>query len=72
MTAYTVPDDVILAEGAWSETYLDDTNRAMFANAASHPGGGAGRGRYCAPRLTGGFAVERIRRSLAGPLAEAA
>jgi autotransporter passenger strand-loop-strand repeat protein len=60
--------DVIVAEGALSETYLDDDNRGMFLNAETYrdlyPGAEAEQGRYCAPRLEDGFEVESIRRKL--------
>ena len=55
--------DVIWAEGAPSETYLDDGNRNLFHNAADWPGqhcrtaGGA----YCAPRLTSGYELQQVR-----------
>ncbi len=59
---------VIWAEGAASESFLDDGSRAMFHNAAEHaalypdappPGG------YCAPRLEGGRQLVELRRRLA-------
>ena len=64
--------DVILAEGAFSETFVDDDSRAMFHNAqefatlypAAVPAG------YCAPRVEDGFALEAVRQrlaALAGP-----
>ena len=61
--------DVILAEGAASETFLDDGSRARFQNAsefaclypdAPEPGG------FCAPVVRDGYAVEAIRHRLAG------
>jgi autotransporter passenger strand-loop-strand repeat protein len=72
--------DVILAEGAPSETYLDEGNRMMFANASTYSGpafsaGGTQHGRYCAPRISDGYQVERIRTGLqawAGKLGQAA
>jgi hypothetical protein len=61
--------DVILAEGAPSETFVDDDSRAMFHNAqeyaALYPGNLAQPARYCAPRLDNGYDVEAVRRSLA-------
>ena len=60
-----VRHDVILAEGAPSETYLEDGNRLMFANAGSYLGGGLEDGGYCALRPADGFAVEKIRMRLA-------
>jgi len=50
--------DVILAEGAWSETYLDDGNRGMFQNAhdyAAPHGLQKQEPRYCAPRWRTGL-----------------
>jgi autotransporter passenger strand-loop-strand repeat protein len=68
--------DVIVAEGALSETYLDDGNRAMFFNAATYrelyPAAIDRPAGYCAPRLEDGFEVEAIRRGLALRAAEAA
>jgi Hint domain len=61
--------DVILAEGAWSETFVDDDSRGMFHNApefaALYPGDVSRPARYCAPRLEEGFEIEAIRRRLA-------
>ncbi len=54
---------VIVAEGAASESYLDDDNRALFANAAEHAGPGA-TGGYCAPRVVDGYRLEAIRSGL--------
>ena len=60
--------DVILAEGAPSETFVDDDSRNMFNNAAEYallfPGPHPSQG-YCAPRVESGFAVEAIRGKLA-------
>jgi len=61
--------DLIFAEGAAAETYIDDDNRGLFHNAheywAAYPERAAGPARYCAPRQDEGFAVERTRRLLA-------
>lgn len=61
--------DVIIAEGAFSETFLDDGNRGMFRNAHEYNAlYGADDGvpvRYCAPRLESGFEVQAVRRRLA-------
>jgi hypothetical protein len=61
--------DVILAEGALSETFVDDDSRAMFHNAheyaALYPEDVARPARYRAPRLEIGYEVEAIRRKLA-------
>jgi ELWxxDGT repeat protein len=62
--------DVILAEGAPSETFIDDDSRFMFHNAHEYaalhrdevaPAAAA----YCAPRLEDGYEVERARRRIA-------
>jgi hypothetical protein len=62
--------DVILAEGAWSETFVDDDSRAMFHNAreyaALYPGEEPRPPRYCAPRLDAGYELDALRRRLAG------
>ena len=61
--------DVIVAEGALAETFIDDDSRCMFHNAAEfhalypnatvqHPV------RYCAPRMEEGYALEALRRNL--------
>ena len=61
--------DVILAEGALSETFVDDDSRAMFHNAHEYallyPEDVARPARYRAPRLEIGYEVEAIRRNLA-------
>jgi hypothetical protein len=61
--------DVLLAEGAWSESFIDDDSRAMFHNAheyrklyAEEPIEPA---RYCAPRLEDGFEIETVRHKIA-------
>ena len=70
--------DVIMAEGAPCETFLDDDNRAIFANAADYPACDPGAhppGQYCAPRVESGPILEAVRRRLAAiamPLARAA
>ncbi len=64
--------DVILAEGAASETFVDDGSRGLFHNAAEcapHPENR--QAEYCAPRLTQGYALEAIRRRLAAHAPEA-
>ena len=60
--------DVIIAEGSFSETFVDDDSRAMFHNAheyrqlyADEPRGTA---RYYAPRLRDGYRVEAARRHI--------
>jgi hypothetical protein len=62
--------DVILAEGAASETFVDDHSRGMFHNAheyyALHPDEVAPAvAYYHAPRLEQGFVVEAVRRRIA-------
>jgi hypothetical protein len=61
--------DVILAEGAPSESFVDDDSRGMFHNAAEYgalyPNAQQVPALYCAPRVTEGFAVEAIRTHLA-------
>ncbi|MCJ2070711.1 Hint domain-containing protein [Methylobacterium sp. J-030] len=63
--------DVLLAEDAPAESFVDDGGRAIFHNAAEHralyPHATAwtGKAAYCAPRVTDGFALEAIRRRLA-------
>ena len=60
--------DVLLAEGAPSESFLDDDSRGMFHNAAEfmrlYPDA-PDPGRFCAPKVTDGYEVEAIRRRLA-------
>ncbi len=59
--------DLILAEGAACETFLDDESRAMFHNASEferlYPD--AGSSGFCAPRVTHGYELEAIRHQLA-------
>ena len=56
--------DVILAEGAASETFIDDGGRGMFHNAADYralyPERVCPSARYCAPRVEDGEALEAI------------
>jgi serralysin len=57
--------DVILAEGAPSETFVDDGSRGGFHNAgefrALYPDAVHGPARYCAPRAEEGAVLEAIR-----------
>ena len=58
--------DVILAEGAPAESYVDDDNRMMFHNGAEvaatrQPGTAAA---YCAPRVEQGPVLEAVRRRI--------
>src|SRR5262249_41163593 len=62
--------DVIIAEGAPSETYLDDGERGKFHNVHEyhllHPDELPGvLARCCAPRLEDGHEVERVRQRIA-------
>jgi hypothetical protein len=60
--------DVIVAEGALSETYLDEDNRGMFQNAEEYEtllsGVPALAAQYCAPRADDGYELEAVRRRL--------
>ena len=61
--------DVIVAEGAFSESFIDDDSRGMFHNAheyyALHPEPVSEPARYCAPRLSEGLEVETARQQIA-------
>jgi hypothetical protein len=61
--------DVLLAEGAPSETFVDDNSRGMFHNAATywaaHPEDAGREAVYCAPRLDSGYELAAIRARLA-------
>ncbi len=61
--------DVILAEGAPSESFVDDDSRGMFHNAHEHallyPDAVRRPAAYCAPRVEDGAALERVRARLA-------
>ena len=61
--------DVIIAEGALSESFVDDDSRGMFHNAheyrALYPEAVPGIAQYCAPRLEDGYEVEAIRQRIA-------
>ncbi len=61
--------DVILAEGAPSETFLDDDSRGLFHNAGDYAARYAGareRGWFCAPVVESGYELEAIRQRLMG------
>ncbi len=62
--------DVIFAEGAPSESFIDDDSRNIFHNAhefhALYPDVPKVPARYCAPRLDAGYEVEAMRRRIAG------
>ncbi len=61
--------DVLIAEGAFSESFVDDDSRGMFQNAhefrAFYPGERQNEAVYCAPRVEDGFKLDRARRRLA-------
>jgi len=61
--------DVIFAEGAMSETFIDDASRSIFHNAQDYarlyPDETSSSPRYCAPRLSDGEQLETIREGLA-------
>ena len=61
--------DVIVAEGALSETFIDDDSRGVFHNAHEYdglyPDDIRQPARYCAPRRDEGHEVEAVRRRLA-------
>jgi len=61
--------DVILAEGAASETFVDDDSRGMFHNAAEYrllyPNAPRPPARYYAPRVEDGELLEAVRQRLA-------
>jgi VCBS repeat-containing protein/autotransporter passenger strand-loop-strand repeat protein/autotransporter-associated beta strand protein len=60
--------DVIIAEGAFSESFVDDDSRAMFHNAHEYamlfPDARPAPARYCAPRRDDGYQVEKARRCI--------
>jgi hypothetical protein len=61
--------DVIIAEGALSESFIDDDSRGMFHNAHEYrilyPKVPQLPARYCAPRCDDGYEVEAARRHIA-------
>jgi VCBS repeat-containing protein len=61
--------DVLIAEGALAESFIDDDTRYMFHNAHEHralyPDAEAGAAQYCAPRLDEGYEVDAARRRIA-------
>lgn len=67
--------DVVLAEGAPSESFMDDDSRGMFHNASEfdvlYPDAGRPDG-FCAPRVEQGAQLEAIRQRLAGVAGEIA
>jgi hypothetical protein len=60
--------DIIIAEGAASETFVDDASRAMFHNAREfkslYPHEVATDALYCAPRIGDGSKLQEVRTKL--------
>jgi hypothetical protein len=60
--------DVIFAEGALSETFIDDESRDTFHNVSEfhmlYPTAAVAPVEYCAPRVEDGYQLEAVRRSL--------
>jgi hypothetical protein len=60
--------DVIIAEGALSESFVDDDSRGMFHNVdeyfVRYPDASNEPPRYCAPRLDDGAEVDAVRRRI--------
>jgi hypothetical protein len=61
--------DVIIAEGALAESFIDDDSRGMFHNAHDYDtlyaDAAPAAAHYCAPRLNEGYEVEAVRQRLA-------
>jgi hypothetical protein len=61
--------DILLAEGAPAESFVDDDSRTMFHNAAEYgvlyPDALRPPARYCAPRVEDGVALASVQRKLA-------
>ena len=57
--------DIILAEGAASESFVDDDSRMIFHNADGFAGRPAEPAVFCAPRVTEGYALHAIRTEIA-------
>jgi hypothetical protein len=68
--------DVIVAEGALSETYMDEDNRGIFQNAYEYEtlfsGVPALAAQYCAPRVDDGYELEEVRQRIARRAASSA
>ena len=62
--------EIIEAEGAAAESFVDDDSRGMFHNAAEfhamYPDASRSPATFCAPRIEDGFALEALRCRLAG------
>ena len=61
--------DVIIAEGALAESFIDDDSRGLFHNAheyrEKYPDQAIGLAQYCAPRCDSGYELEAVRQRLA-------
>jgi hypothetical protein len=60
--------DVVFAEGAPAETFVDDNSRAMFENVSEYYdlyGNAAAPRGFCATRLEQGYRLDAVRRRLA-------
>lgn len=61
--------NVVWAEGAASETFIDDDSRAIFHNAheyeTRYPQAASGPALFCAPRVEDGYRLEAIRHRIA-------
>jgi hypothetical protein len=68
--------DVIIAEGALSETFLDDDSRGLFHNVHEYETLYSGvpdePAHYCAPRCEEGYEVEMVRNRIARRVGQAA
>jgi glycosyltransferase involved in cell wall biosynthesis len=62
--------DIIFAEGAPAETFVDCDNRGMFHNASEYaeryPAGQPQRWLFCAPRVETGAVLDQVRRVIDG------
>jgi type VI protein secretion system component Hcp len=60
--------DVLVVEGSFSESFIDDDSRNLFHNAPEYrtlyPEDEQAAARYYAPRLDAGYAVEKARRHI--------
>jgi len=61
--------DVLIAEGAWAESFIDDDSRGIFHNAseyrALYPEASAAAACYCARRVVDGYELDAARRRIA-------
>ena len=61
--------DVIIAEGALAESFIDDDSRGMFNNVLEYRqlygDVATGLARFCAPRCKDGYRVEAVRQRIA-------